>query len=96
MRARVLPLILCILCAFIMSSPTNVIGKLSEATQMKLKDQQLIAVATQRANGEWSSRSLVWFMSDNDAVYLMTKPTSHKARRVQRGSQMQVWFGERL
>lgn len=67
-------------------------SNLSEAIQMKLKDQRLISVTTQRANGEWSSKSLVWFMNEDDAVYLMTKPTSHKARRVQRGSQMQVWL----
>ena len=92
MQTRYLLLLFCGLCVSMIVRPTYVNAQLSEATHMKLHDKKLIAVTTQRPNGEWSSKSLVWFMSEDNAVYLMTKPTSHKARRVQRGSQMQVWL----
>ena len=66
---------------------------LSATTQGAPQKQKLIYVSTKRANGEWSSRSAVWFMYEKDAVYFITAPSSHKARRMGRGSPAQLSLG---
>jgi hypothetical protein len=58
-----------------------------------LRTSKQIYVATRRADGTVSTVVPVWFMFDGDAVYFTTAPTSHKARRVKRGSPLLVWVG---
>ncbi len=66
---------------------------LSATTLGALQKQKLIYVSTKRANGEWSSRSAVWCVYEKDAVYFITAPSSHKARRIGRGSPDQLSLG---
>src|SRR5215510_979533 len=66
---------------------------LSAEIETALKTEKHIYIATQRANGEWSTPAPVWFMYDGEAVYLTTAPTSYKARRIHRGSPVRVWVG---
>lgn len=58
-----------------------------------LRGAKQIYVATRRADGTQSSAVPVWFMVDGDAVLFTTGPTSHKARRIRRGSPLFVWVG---
>jgi len=58
-----------------------------------LRTSKHIYVATRRADGTQSKVVPVWFMFDGDAVYFTTAPTSHKARRIERGSPLLVWVG---
>lgn len=51
-------------------------------------------VATRRRDGSQSAVSPVWFMFDGDAIYFTTVPTTHKARRIARGSPLYVWVGK--
>jgi PPOX class probable F420-dependent enzyme len=68
-----------------MPFPTAVVAALGSAKQ--------IWVATRRANGSASKAVPVWFMFDGDAIWFATGPTSHKARRIERGSPLLVWVG---
>jgi len=58
-----------------------------------LRSAKQIWVATRRANGSASKAVPVWFMFDGDAIWFATGPTSHKARRIGRGSPLLVWVG---
>ena len=59
-----------------------------------LRSSQYIYVATRRANGTPSMKAPVWFMFDGEAVYFTSAPGSHKARRIRRGSPVQIWVGD--
>ena len=58
-----------------------------------LKGSKQIYVATHRANGSKSKVVPVWFMFDGDAIYFTTEPTSYKAKRIKKGSLLEVWVG---
>lgn len=66
---------------------------LSDAARTQLQTAKEIYIATQRANGQWSTAAPVWFIYDGKAVYLTTAPTSSKARRIKRGSPVRIWVG---
>jgi general stress protein 26 len=69
--------------------------RLSNELKTALQTESYIYVATQRLNGEWSTPAPVWFMSDGDAIYFTTSPTSHKAFRIHRGSPVRIWVGRK-
>jgi PPOX class probable F420-dependent enzyme len=50
-------------------------------------------VATKRKDGSTSKVSPIWFMTDGEAVYFTTTPTSYKAKRIANGSPVLVWVG---
>jgi general stress protein 26 len=58
-----------------------------------LRTSKEIYVATRRADGSTSKVVPVWFMFDGEAVYFATSPTSHKAKRIKKGSPLLVWVG---
>ena len=67
-------------------------GFASNVTEALGSAQQLY-VATIRADGSRSKVSPIWFMFDGEAVYFTTTPTSYKARRIAKGSPLDVWVG---
>ena len=58
-----------------------------------LRTSKHIYVATRRADGTQSQVVPVWFTFDGAAIYFTTGPTSHKVRRIRRGSPLLVWVG---
>lgn len=60
-----------------------------------LKTAKEIYLATRRPSGEQSSVAPVWFMYEGGAIYFATAPHSYKARRIRRGSPVEVWVGSR-
>jgi hypothetical protein len=58
-----------------------------------LKTSSHLYVGTRRADGSQSKVVPVWFMYDGDAIYFTTTPTSHKAKRIAKGSPLLVWVG---
>jgi PPOX class probable F420-dependent enzyme len=60
-----------------------------------LRDAHQLYVATRRRDGTPAKIVPVWFMFDGDAIWFATAPTSHKARRIARGSPLLVWIGAR-
>lgn len=68
-------------------------GPMSEEIVSALKTESYIYVATRRPNGEWSTAAPVWFMYNGEGLYFTTAPSSHKARRIHRGSPVKIWVG---
>ena len=68
---------------------------MTEALETALKTESYIYIATRRANGEWSTPAPVWFSYDAGAIYFTTAPSSHKARRIRRGSPVRIWVGRK-
>jgi pyridoxamine 5'-phosphate oxidase-like protein len=68
-------------------------GGFSADVTAALKSSKEIYVATKRANGTLSKVVPVWFMFDGDAIYFATLPSSHKAKRIKKGSPLYVWVG---
>ena len=60
-----------------------------------LAEAHYLYVATRRADGTPAKVVPVWFMFDGDAIWFTTAPTTHKARRIARGSPLLVWVGRR-
>jgi len=69
--------------------------RMTEALETALKTESYIYIATRRANGEWSTPAPVWFSYDAGAIYFTTAPSSHKARRIRRGSPVRIWVGRK-
>jgi PPOX class probable F420-dependent enzyme len=59
----------------------------------ELRTVKHLYVATRRADGTLGRPAPVWFMVDGDALLFTTAPDSHKARRIRRGSPLEVWIG---
>jgi PPOX class probable F420-dependent enzyme len=68
---------------------------LSEALEKALSTESYIYVATRRANGQWSEPAPIWFSYETGAIYFTTAPSSHKAKRIQRGSPVRIWVGRK-
>jgi PPOX class probable F420-dependent enzyme len=65
--------------------PPGVVGALEKASYLY--------VATRRADGTRSKVVPVWFMWDGSAIWFTTVPTSHKAKRIAKGSPLYVAVG---
>jgi general stress protein 26 len=68
---------------------------LSATIEKALTTESYIYVATRRANGEWSTSAPIWFCYDAGAIYFTTGPSSHKGRRIRRGSPVRIWVGRK-
>ena len=68
-------------------------GGFSPDVVTALKSSKQIYVATHRHDGSRSKVVPVWFMFDGDAIYFATAPTSYKAKRIKKGSPLEVWVG---
>ena len=68
-------------------------ARFSAEVTSALQTSKEIYVATKRANGSLSKVVPVWFMYDGDAIYFSTLPSSHKAKRIKKGSPLYVWVG---
>jgi general stress protein 26 len=51
-----------------------------------LRTQKEIYVATRRADGSRSTAAPIWFWWDGSVLYFSTSPSSHKAKRIRKGS----------
>ncbi len=60
-----------------------------------LRTAKEIYLATRRPSGKLSSVAPVWFMYEGGAIYFATDPHSYKARRIRRGSPVEVWVGSK-
>ncbi len=59
-----------------------------------LRTAKHIYVSTRRADGSESQVVPVWFIYDGDAILFTTGPSSHKVRRIRRGSSLFVRVGD--
>ena len=66
----------------------------ADVAQALRADPSYIYVATRRADGATSKVVPVWFTTIDDAIYFSTGPSSHKAKRIAKGSPLLVWVGD--
>ncbi len=50
-----------------------------------LQDARYVYVQSERKSGEWGKPAEIWFFLDDGMVYVATRPTSWRVRRVQAG-----------
>lgn len=60
------------------------------------KQASLLYIATVRKDGNQSTAAPVWFtIAPDHSIYIQTRPTTWKAKRIRRGSPVIVWIGKR-
>ncbi len=81
------------LCAFILLLPTLAAAEPSAFPAdfvARLDESSEIYVGTQRKDGSRSSVVPVWFAYIDGAIWFSSKPSSHKVKRVEKGSPLYV------
>jgi len=72
--------------AVLVGTPVATLAGWPPEMQAKLNDADVIYVATRRESGQRSTAAPVWFAEIDGVIWINTSATSHKARRVKRGS----------
>jgi hypothetical protein len=57
-------------------------AKLPADVDAALRDAKYVYVQSERKTGEWSKPAEIWFHAENGAVYVATRPTSWRVRRI--------------
>jgi len=75
---------------------SGVVGaQISERDLDALSKASVLYIATVRKDGNQSTAAPVWFTVASDRrLFIQTAPTTWKAKRIRRGSQMIVWIGK--
>lgn len=84
--------------AFAQSTPAggNMDAHVSQRDLDALKQASLLYIATVRKDGNQSTVAPVWFtVAPDHLIYIQTRPTTWKAKRIRRGSPVIVWIGKR-
>jgi hypothetical protein len=50
-----------------------------------LHEAKYVYIQSERKGGEWSKPAEIWFYADEDAVYVGTRPTSWRVKRIKAG-----------
>src|SRR5215467_8797210 len=50
-----------------------------------LHDAKFVYISSERKSGEWSKPAEIWFYYDGSAVYVGTRPTSWRVKRIKAG-----------
>jgi hypothetical protein len=58
------------------------VAKLPPDVEAALRDAKYVYVQSERKTGEWSKPAEIWFHAENGAVYVATRPTSWRVRRI--------------
>ncbi|MCW5889962.1 MAG: hypothetical protein KIT14_05355 [bacterium] len=74
---------LSLLAAFLVALPA--LAGLTPALHDKLERAQYVYIQSERKGGGWSLPSEIWFFVDGDTVYVGTRPTSWRVKRIQAG-----------
>ena len=57
-------------------------AKLPADVDAALRDAKYVYVQSERKTGEWSKAAEIWFHAENGTVYVATRPTSWRVRRI--------------
>lgn len=60
-------------------------AELPAATKQALESSKFAYISSSRKDGSWSKAAEIWFMFHDGAVYVGTRPTSWRARRIKWG-----------
>jgi hypothetical protein len=58
---------------------------ITDAVREQLGSAKYVYLSSQRATGGWSDPAEIWYFYDQGAVWVGTKPTSWRARRIKAG-----------
>lgn len=78
-RALVTP----VLATLLLALPA--LAGLTPALKDKLERAQYVYIQSERKGGGWSLPSEIWFFVDGDTVYVGTRPTSWRVKRIKAG-----------
>ena len=70
--------------AFVLAATAAGAG-LSPATEQALKDAKFVYIQSQRKSGDFGKAAEIWFFFENGAVYVGTRPTSWRVKRIKAG-----------
>ena len=65
--------------------PAAALGALSADLQKALTDSTYVYISSTRKNGSLSQPAEIWFLYHDGAVYVGTRPTSWRVRRIKAG-----------
>jgi hypothetical protein len=57
-------------------------AKLPAGVEAALRDAKYVYVQSERKTGDWSKPSEIWFHHEDGKVYVATRPTSWRVRRI--------------
>ena len=80
MRCRAL---LC--CALLVALVTAALGKLTPDLAKALSEARYVYIQSERKGGEFSKPAEIWFFVDGGVVYVGTRPTSWRVKRIKAG-----------
>jgi hypothetical protein len=72
-------------CALILAVVTAASAALAPEIERALRDSQFVYVQSERKSGEMGKPAEIWFYWDGAAVYVGTRPTSWRVRRIKAG-----------
>ena len=58
------------------------VAKLPPDVDAALRDAKYVYVQSERKTGEWSKPAEIWFHAESGKVYVATRPTSWRVRRI--------------
>jgi hypothetical protein len=79
MRRRFLPAV-----AFALAAATAWAG-LSPDIDQALKDAKFVYIQSERKSGDFGKAAEIWFFFENGSVYVGTRPTSWRVKRIKAG-----------
>jgi len=71
--------------AFLLVASVVAAGPPPPDVQQKLAESPYVYVQSQRKSGEWSKPAEIWFMWDQGAVWVGTRPDSWRVKRIRWG-----------
>ena len=80
MRSRAL---LC--CAVLVALVTAALGKLTPDLAKALSEARYVYIQSERKGGAFSKPAEIWFFVDGGVVYVGTRPTSWRVKRIKAG-----------
>lgn len=82
--------------ALVLEASIGVAAALAPATEKALETSEYVYIASTRKDGELGEKAEIWFMYEGGKVYVGTRPTSWRVKRIQWGRpQSKIWVGSR-
>ena len=82
---RALGVLLLASLGLVLSAPRAVGAALSAETQKQLAESKYVYIQSQRKDGSFSKPAEIWFFVHDGAVYVASKKTAWRVRRIQAG-----------
>ena len=82
--------------ALMTSAAAAIAAGLPAQTQKALADAKYVYISSERKDGSFGEKAEIWFMDQDGVVYVGTRPTSWRVKRIQWGRpKAKIWVGSR-